>query len=66
MVDNKIGICGCKIFDIPRFKGMLCDQYCCNHCPEAKISPCQNERVFGTPIENLAKLQIKGEHNDNK
>lgn len=60
MVETKIGKCGCKIFDIPRFKELYCYDYCCNHCPEAKISPCQNERKFGTPLENLAKQQIGG------
>jgi len=59
MVKTKIGKCGCKIFEIPRFKGLYCYDFCCMHCPEAKVSPCQNERKFGTPIESLAKLQNK-------
>jgi hypothetical protein len=57
---TKIGVCGCKIFDIERFKGSYCDDYCCNHCPEAKVSPCQRERIDGTPMEALYKLQHKG------
>ena len=60
MVETKVGNCGCKIFVVPRFKGLYCHGYCCNHCPEAKISPCQKERKYGTLMENLAKTVIGG------
>ena len=54
---TKIGKCGCKIFDVPRFKGLYCEIYCCMHCPDAKTSPCQKEKKEGSVIENLAKTQ---------
>jgi len=58
MTKTKIGSgCGCKIFDVPRFEGMYCFDYCCNHCPDAKTSPCQKERIEGGVMENLAKTQ---------
>ncbi len=58
---EKIGVCGCTITEIERFKGTYCYDYCCRHCPEAKISPCQRERIDGLPLENLMKQQHKGD-----
>jgi len=55
------GGCGYKITIVPKFEGMYCNQYCCGCCPDAKKSPCQKERKFGGPIENLAKIQLRGE-----
>lgn len=49
--------CDYMIAQIPQFEGMYCNEYCCVHCPDAKIHPCQKEKKFGTPIENLYKLQ---------
>lgn len=58
MVNKKIGLCGCEIFEIERFKGLYCYDYCCLHCPDSKIFPCQKEKIEGTAIENLAKTQL--------
>jgi len=58
MVETKIAEkCGCKIFDVPRFEGLYCENYCCNHCPDKHVSPCQNEKKFGGLMENLMKTQ---------
>ena len=53
MVKTKIAKCGCKIFDVERFNGLYCYNYCCNHCPDAKKSPCQKEKKKGTFVEEL-------------
>lgn len=54
---TKIANCGCKIFDVKRFKGMYCYEYCCNHCPDAKNHPCQKEKIEGTFLTQLNKFK---------
>jgi hypothetical protein len=44
---------------VPRFSGRYCNKYCCGCCPDAKNSPCQNDKIDGTLVENLASYQIE-------
>lgn len=34
-----------------------CAKYCCGCCPDAKISPCQKERISGGVLESLRRTQ---------
>jgi len=54
---TKIGLCGCKIFDVERFKGLYCFNYCCNCCPDKKNNPCQKEKKTGGFLQQLKNFK---------
>lgn len=40
-------VCGFKLTYCEKFTGLYCNEYCCQHCPDAKVSPCAKEEKFG-------------------
>ncbi len=51
--------CGCEITLIPRFKGLMCEYFCCLHCPTKNMYPdrmCEKEWYFEGEITGKTSL----------
>lgn len=61
---SKCRVCGMVIWKFQRFKDLPCYNYCCMCCPHRDQSPCPNEQKFGTPTEQMLRLQAGVKNNE--